>query len=756
MSNLCNHFFGVKSKNTHPVGTLRAALKTTSLACILATTALTACNNEESFNMPDAGKLSINVAVNHPTSRSLITAATLPDGDEGAIGVMLTDGDGTLTDYDAYTNVKFTGATASGSQKWTGATDVLLTENPGTLYAYYPWKDGTNLSAIAIETASQTDYLYATPVTGICETKANAQVAMNHVLTNINLSFADGTYAGVGNITSVSVSGDGIATGGTFNAAQETPAFVADSYSGVGDAITNTTATTLGGNAIDIMVVSNDANKPITITATIDDVEYTATTSAVELAKGNSYQYTLTLNSTFMSVSNVTVTLWNTVNKGELTMEKLSPWKIIANGVYAVSADGKPVEVASADASCIGVAFVTDNQRIMIPKEDAVGFLYWGKNLYEKDITTLTNFGLNDFSGAMNDFNGKNNTEAIIAGYTEHNVNMNTYDMCKVLETYNEGGFKDWYVPSFGQLWEMMKKKEDINTALLAISGHSFSEVRFYWSSTEYSSLVGRGVDFLNNTYDSDSKKKDFCVRFVRNLDFDSMPFHPTINSSEKENGIYIITATGELVDKSIVDPTAIGVALIVNDAPTPQRIMIAKTDAKNETNNTFYWGKSLKGEDVGGINNISSGNGYIGEGKDYGIDYTTWKTGPVKYFNGKANTKALIGNYVSGKKVMDSQDMYYVLNYYNAGIDVITYGDNQHFNDWYIPDCGQLALIYLNKTEIDEALANIGGTALAAESYWSSSEYSLSVAWYISFSAGYISDAYKDGSRRVRFVRDI
>ena len=282
----------------------------------------TACNNEESFDMPGAGKLSINVGVNHSTSRSLIAAATLPDGDAGAIGVMLTDGDGTLTDYDAYTNVKFTGATASGSQKWTGETDVLLTENPGTLYAYYPWKDGTNLSAIAIETALQTDYLYATPVTGISETKANADVAMNHVLTNINLSFADGTYAGVGNITSVSVSGDGIATGGTFNAAQETPGFVADSYTGVGDAITNTTATTLGGNAIDIMVVSNDAEKPITIAATIDGVEYTATTSAVELAKGNSYQYTLTLNSTFMSVSKVAVTLWNNVVKENLTLEK--------------------------------------------------------------------------------------------------------------------------------------------------------------------------------------------------------------------------------------------------------------------------------------------------------------------------------------------------------------------------------------------------------------------------------------------------
>ena len=70
---------------------------------------------------------------------------------------MFSDGDGEITDYDAYTNVKFTGTTTDAVQKWNGASDILLTENPGTLYAYYPWKDGTDLSAIAIETASQTD-----------------------------------------------------------------------------------------------------------------------------------------------------------------------------------------------------------------------------------------------------------------------------------------------------------------------------------------------------------------------------------------------------------------------------------------------------------------------------------------------------------------------------------------------------------------------------------------------------------------------
>ena len=505
--------------------------------------------------MPDAGKLSINVGVNHSTSRALITDATLPDGDAGAIGVMLSDGDGTLTDYDAYTNVKFTGATASGTQKWTGATDVLLTENPGTLYAYYPWKDGTDLSAIAIETASQTDYLYATPVTGISETKANADVVMNHVLTNINISFADGTYAGVGNITSISVSGDGIATGGTFNAAQETPGFVADSYTGVGDAITNTTTTTLGGNAIDIMVVSNDASAPITITATIDGVEYTATTTAVELAKGNSYQYTLTLNSTFMSVSKVSVTPWNNVVKENLTLEKedagggnTGSGPAIdatgkANGVYAVSSTGSLIDYNSADATAIGVVLVAGEHKFMIAKADATDgtnfTLYWGKsnsdlsltNYSKSDGTNSTGYlpkwdGTYDGSihlsgdfttwtaGALSDFNGKANTTVIAAASSD------ARDMCTVLNTFNASdSFKDWYVPAHGQLALMYLNKTKINNMLTKIGGTALASER-YWSSSEYSSSDAWDVSFSSNGNVNHNSKDNFGarVRFVRDI----------------------------------------------------------------------------------------------------------------------------------------------------------------------------------------------------------------------------------------------
>ena len=465
-----------------------------------------------------SNRLNISVGIHQPQSRAgLITSATLPDASE--IGIKL-DG------YDDADNIKFTAATVDAKQVWNPASDIVLDENKGTLYAYYPYAAGTNLTAITVETASQTDYLYATPVTGISETKANADVVMNHVLTNINLSFADGTYAGVGNITSVSVSGDGIATGGTFNAAQETPGFVADSYTGVGDAITNTTATTLGGNAIDIMVVSNDAEKPITIAATIDGVEYTATTTAVELAKGNSYQYTLTLNSTFLSVSRVTVTPWNNVVTDNLTLENDMPvegtidLKTASNGVYAVAQNGKGVAVADADESCIAVALISANQKVMIAKADATDgtnkSFYWGWYLYDQDVPNLTE--VTETNAARQDFNGKANTAAIVAAYGALGKDMHSMDMCKMLETYNEGGYTDWYVPAAGQLFEISNNKAAINEALTAIRGNNLSMSYRHWSSSEYDTKKGRYVELSGGLVGVDNKSYSYIVRLVRDI----------------------------------------------------------------------------------------------------------------------------------------------------------------------------------------------------------------------------------------------
>jgi hypothetical protein len=155
----------------------------------------------------------------------------------------------------------------------------------------------------------------------------------------------------------------------------------------------------------------------------------------------------------------------------------------------------------------------------MIAKSDATDgsntTLYWGKNLYGKDVAGITE--TTDNSVAKADFNGKANTDAIKAAYSQHSVDMDSRDMCKVLSTYAEGGFTDWYVPAAGQLYEMYNKKSDINTALQNIGGTAL-ESNYYWSSSERNASYAWYVYFNNGSVNRDSKDNGCRVRFVRDI----------------------------------------------------------------------------------------------------------------------------------------------------------------------------------------------------------------------------------------------
>ena len=508
----------------------------TLLSLALVTSATSCSNDADEVNNSGQARLAINVALNQPDSRAIITGDAMPSGSE--IGIQLT-GDG----YDAYNNIKFT---ASGSV-WAPVSDVLLTKNKGTLYAYYPYAESTDLSAIAVETESQTDYLYATPVANISENNAEANLTMNHALANIKLQFINNNYgAGDGNVSNITVSGDGFATTATFNAAQATPDYVANSFAPTtGASITTDATVTLGHeNVIDLLVIPNGQSKKLTITAEIDGQQYTATTAAdITLQKGKSYLYKLSLSSTYMAVDNsVAVTDWNKGNgeSGEgLNLDKEVDKTI---KVYAVSSTGSLIDYSTADNTAKGVAIVAGEHKFMIAKNDATNDgsnynLYWGNKLYQKDVAGITNISSGsgyigegktygtDFTiwtaGPVVDFNGKANTDAIIAAYTEHGVAMDAKDMCKVLETFNGGsdnqGHTDWYVPACGQLALMYLAKTDINAALAKIGGTAL-ESDYYWSSSEDVSSYAWSVYFSNGLVDIYSKFDYNRVRFVRDI----------------------------------------------------------------------------------------------------------------------------------------------------------------------------------------------------------------------------------------------
>ena len=481
--------------------------------------------------MPQTGnQLQLSFGINAPDSRAILTDTKLPDN--SPVGVRL-DG------YADYANLVYIGSTTGTTQSWTSTTSVTLTYTKGTLYAYWPQNNALSIDAIDVDmtTADQTDWLYATPVTDINKDKASVAVTMNHALANINVTVNKGSYLGAGNITNITVQADGIALGGTFNAAQTTPGYTA--FEDEGKPLSRTVTTTTGAAAADIMVVPSGKSAAITFLLTIDDIQFTAKSDAVQLAMGNSYQYTLNLSdiSTYMEISGFSVKAWTSTTGGTLDLEQFVD---TTPHVYAVSATGSLIDYNSADATATGVALVAGEHKFMIAKSDATDgtntTLYWTKS---KSDLSLTNYGnadgtsnngylssastpqLNkDFTtwkaGALSDFNGKANTAVIAAASSD------ARDMCTVLNTFNASdSHNDWYVPACGQLALMYLNIKEINTALAKIGGTALAAA-YYWSSSELSSNSGWDVDFISgrvlNYYSYGLKDRDCRVRFVRDI----------------------------------------------------------------------------------------------------------------------------------------------------------------------------------------------------------------------------------------------
>lgn len=56
---------------------------------------------------------------------------------------------------------------------------------------------------------------------------------------------------------------------------------------------------------------------------------------------------------------------------------------------------------------------------------------------------------------------------------------------------------------------------------------------------------------------------------------------------------------------------------------------------------------------------------------------------------------------------------------------------------DLYIPTAGQLAAMYLFRTELNKALVMVGGTPMKEDTYWSSSESNAWGSWPVNFNSG-------------------
>lgn len=186
----------------------------------------------------------------------------------------------------------------------------------------------------------------------------------------------------------------------------------------------------------------------------------------------------------------------------------------------------------------------------------------------------------------------------------------------------------------------------------------------------------------------------------------------------------------------------------------------------KNSTD-VFYWGGN--GTDQTGITNYDraeTGNvyGYLKQESgsyngtpNLSTNIAAWTNGSLSDWKGKANSNVLKGVITGGGSYTSYATIGHVLNTFLASADA------KGYDDWYIPSCAQLALIFMNLTSVNNALSAIGGQQFNTSTiYWSSSEVNAKKAWYVNFINGRVDSGVnvigniKGDHYRVRFVRDI
>ena len=540
MKNLRNLFKGAKGRYATPTA------KGTFLSLLLTTcAAFTACTNEvENISQESKAALQLKVGVNQPTSRAIVEGKALPN--ESQIGVSVVDNTGTAYQNQNYNNVLYTAAEVQGKQTWSTTANVTLSGEEATLYAYYPYAEGADITAIPVDMTEtdQKDWMYATPVTGLSDGKSTAEVQLNHALTDLRLTFYKDTYSGAGEVTEFTIQSTGLATGGTLNAKTGEITVPATPV----NTITRTAAFTLTDKAsatpLDVMLIPTGTEAPVTVSVTVDGNTYSASTAAFTLQKAKAYNYVMKLTSTGLEVTSVALTDWNEEALSDATFEPENnntsgPWASVPDGVYAVGADGKPVSSDKADETCIGAALVLNSGVqpcvIMIEKNGVDKLMAWD---YNRTDISLPAYDYNhyrvmriseDYTSWVNskvsltDFKGAENTE-VIKTLTGHEKNMGTVLNSFLADDEKSLGFDDWYIPASGHMALIYLNLAEINETLNKIKGNpidtSFSG--WYWSSThieENNDYYGQQINLITGVISYlDKASPHCCVRFIRDL----------------------------------------------------------------------------------------------------------------------------------------------------------------------------------------------------------------------------------------------
>lgn len=263
-----------------------------------------------------ASSLELTVTMSQTQTKGLVTGTAYPDGSE--IGIALYNENGQIYENLPYSNVRFSAEGAGNSQLWTPETDVMLSVSKASLYAYYPYSpDIRDISSITVKADSetQTDWMYAAPVTGLDNRNSKAPVVMKHALSAVRLSLKRGSYTGTGNVTSVSIQGQNMATGGKLNAKTGALSSVTGSGIAISPEITPFLLTA-SSKETDIIAIPTGTAASTSMKIMIDGIEFDIETSTFNLEAGKIAVFEGTVDNTSITLSSVRIKDWTYTTEG--------------------------------------------------------------------------------------------------------------------------------------------------------------------------------------------------------------------------------------------------------------------------------------------------------------------------------------------------------------------------------------------------------------------------------------------------------
>lgn len=251
---------------------------------------------------------------NEENTKALITGTTFPASH--VIGVKLLNSSGTAYDSKTYNNIKATSSGTGSSQTWSLASTIYLSNTAGKLYAYSPYADNTDLTAISMSTGSGLatnvkDYMYATAA-NVSQTATSASLTMNHALVAVSVILKNGTYTGAGSVTSLKWACAGAGQAGTLNAQTGAISSVTGGGSQFDAGLTSSATQSIRTSTTYtfLAVPTGTAGQP-TFTVVMDGQTFTAKGANITMGKGKHYKYQLTMDGKTLTVSSVTVTAWS-------------------------------------------------------------------------------------------------------------------------------------------------------------------------------------------------------------------------------------------------------------------------------------------------------------------------------------------------------------------------------------------------------------------------------------------------------------